>query len=332
MNDVRSALVALALSLTIPVATSAREVAACALGEADAAWVDRAIAAWRHAARDITAIARRTVPPRAVIFDARCALVGVVEGEAGAVEWRAQVHDGSIRIDGLDEFKAGVTAFATEGAGKPFVVMAAPSVWRLAAVPGGPLGLERLMIAVAVHEASHVAQFDSYMAAVTRLAKRNGLGDDFSDDTIQLRFEKNAEFAASVQAETDLLFAAAGATDDVEATRLARQARALIAARRARWFVGPDGFLSEAEDLFLTLEGSGQWAGLAWLLDPRGGAATPAAAREGFATRSRWWTQKEGLAMVLAMERIGGTAWRRDVFGPGKRTALEHLDAALALR
>ena len=329
MNRLRATLALIGILVSLASPASTRDVPHCTLGETDARWVAQAVDAWRHAALHITGIGQRTVPANAVIFDSRCVWVGAVDWNASAVEWRAETHDGSIRIEGLDEFEAGVTAFATEVAGKPFFVISTPSVWHQGGVPGGPLGLERLMIAVVLHEASHVSQFDSYMAAVTRLAKRQGLDDDFGDDSIQHRFHTNAEFSESVADETDLLFAAAGARDDAEARRLARQARALITARRARWFVGPDSYLTEAEDLFLTLEGSGQWAGYAWLLDPRGGAATLEAATTGFATRSRWWTQKEGLAIFLAVERIAGPSWRADAFGEGNRTALEHLDAAL---
>ena len=36
------------------------------------------------------------------------------------------------------------------------------------------------------------------------------------------------------------------------------------------------GSLAEAEDVWLTMEGSAQWAAYKWVVDPRGGAVPPA--------------------------------------------------------
>ncbi len=132
--------------------------------------------------------------------------------------------------------------------------------------------------------------------------------------------------------ETELLFAAAASGDDAEARRLASEARDLMLVRRARWFTGADAYLAEAENLFLGLEGSGQWAGHRWLVDRRGGRIAADAAEADFARRGKSWSQLQGLALVRAVERIGGPGWRKVAFGSGETAGLGMLEEALKRR
>lgn len=98
-------------------------------------------------------------------------------------------------------------------------------------------------------------------------------------------------------------------------------------ARAARWFVGEDVYFAEAEDIWLTFEGSGQWAGYRWLVHPSGGAVEAEAVNARF-VRNRWWSQTQGFALAMAV--IVGPRWKGHAFGDGAYTLLEMLDAALA--
>lgn len=305
---------------------------ACRLAEADQAWLDRAVDAWRFTSREITAIGG--VPNfQAVFFDGACVLTSanaLSNVSVGEVEWIAAPHDGVVRLPDGDEMPAGVTSFTSgNDEGLTFFVMSTPSVWRAAGVDGGPMALENLMVAVMLHEGSHVAQIGPYGARLGALIEENDLPESFTDDSLQHRFRDEPEFAASIARETELLTAAAAAADDAEARRLAREARALMRARSARWFVGEDAFFEEAENIWLTFEGSGQWAGYQWLVHPQGGAAAADAVNARF-VHNRWWSQTQGFALAMAVDRIVGPGWKSHAFGDGAATLLEMLDAALA--
>ncbi len=116
------------------------------------------------------------------------------------------------------------------------------------------------MVAVLLHEASHVRQTGAYGRRLGALIEKYSLPDSFNDDAVQLRFKEDPAFAASVEKETELFLAAAGAGDFAEAKRLAGEACDLMRTRQARWMIGADAYLIEAEDIWLTFEGSGQWA------------------------------------------------------------------------
>ena len=142
-----------------------------------------------------------------------------------------------------------------------------------------------------------------------------------------------ADFAASVRREIDGFLRAAVAPSDDEARTRAREARALMQARQARWYTGNDAYLVEAEDIWLSLEGSAQWAAYQWVVHPRGGAVDTAAAFASFGRRGRWWSQEEGFALFMALDRLSGESsdWKREAFGAGARTVLQMLDETLEL-
>ncbi len=246
------------------------------------------------------------------------------------VTWTATTHNGAIPLPDGDEMPAGVTSFTAGEDGVTYFVMSTPSVWRAGGVSGGPIPLEAMMVAVLLHEASHVAQVGPYGPRLGRLIEQNNLPEEFNDDSLQRRFQDNEEFAASVQRETELFRQAAVARDEAEARRLAREARDMMRARAARWFIGADVYYSEAEDIWLTFEGAGQWTGYQWLVHPAGGDVPAADVRTRF-VNGRWWSQTEGFAVVMALNRIGGD-WKSHAYGDGAQTVLEMLDTALAER
>lgn len=101
---------------------------------------------------------------------------------------------------------------------------------------------------------------------------------------------------------------------------------------RTRFFPEADGYLAPAEDIWLTMEGSAQWVGYRWLIDPRGGRLPVASALAGFGRRSKWWTQTEGFALFMALERLSPGQWQRHAFGDGKASGPDLLRAAVGAR
>lgn len=324
----RLRIVALAAALAGAACASAPAPPACALPQRDRAWVDRVLEAWRFASREITGIGG--VPgSEAIFFSADCVLrsANALDSPAGAVTWTATPHAGEVALPNGSRIPAGVTSFASSEKGVTYFVMSTPSVWQAAGVGEGPT-LETTMVAVMLHEGSHLAQIGPYGARLDALIERHRLPDSFNDNAVQDRFQANEEFAASVKEETRLFLEAASANDAGEARALASNARRLMLARQARWFVGNDAYFAQAEDLWLTFEGAGQWVGYQWLVHPRGGAERPDELMARF-TRGRHWSQTEGFAVVMALDRLAGPRWKRHAFGDGKRTVLEMLDDAL---
>ena len=332
MRSLIAALALAACATTAPVPEPAPVAATCQLAAEDRAWIDGALSAWRFTANEITGATAGSFD--AVFFDDDCVLISgnAFSAANGAdVTWLASPHTGEIQLPDGQTMPAGVTSFASAEEGRAFFVMSTPSVWRAAGVSNEALGLEAMMTAVLLHEGSHVAQFGAYGPRIAAIIEASPLSDDeISDDLIQNLFSENAEFAASVERETALLLEITQIRDNAEARRLAREARELMRARHARWFTGENAYLVEAEDTWLTLEGSGQWVAYQWLVHPSGGGIESDIAMANFAHRGRWWSQKEGIALAFAVDRLARFDWKREAFGYGRHTLVQMLDTALA--
>ena len=319
----------LAIGLAASACASAPAAPACGLPEADRVSVDRALEAWRFTSRKITGIDR--MPPyQVILFSADCVLRSanaLSSATAGGVTWTAAPHTGTVALPDGSEIRAGVISFARSDKGVSYFVTSTPSVWKAAGIHHRPAS-DTSMVAVLLHEATHVAQIPQYRERIDAVVARFPPPASFSDNSLQERFGKNAGFAASVKEETRLFLEAAAAKDDAGAERLAREARRLMRERQARWLVGDDTYLAEAEDICLTFEGAAQWTGYQWSIHPRGGAQPPAEVMARF-TRGRWWSQTEGFAIVMALDRLAGPQWKRQKFGHGARTVIEMLDDAL---
>ncbi len=316
----------------VPEATANIEKPACKLLDGDQKWLDRSVAAWRYAAKHY---GQFVVPTgaRAIIGSAECVLSSdTALFPDKTVIWNSIEGNGRIPI--IEDFTMPLSPIsqALEVNGGATFVMSAPTVWRKNEVTGGKIGIENLMTAVFIHETSHTLQQKTYMAAFSAVAKANGLPEDFNDDSIQDRFKSNKKFSSSIDSETSLLLAAARTESVSQARMLARNALSLIKARRKRHFTGKDAFMSKVEDIFYTLEGSGQWLGYQWLVDPKGGNLAVADAMDRFGSGSGFWSQAQGMALLMAVDRFDNGAWKRSAFGDGKLAGVELLEAALKPR
>lgn len=301
--------------------------AACGLSTSDEAWLAAAIAAWGRALVQ-TARARAPENLRAIIFDSSCQLTSWTAMTGGANDWTAEMHAGSVDLPGGSSLAVQVTSFAAPDGLTSFFVMAAPSVWESQNVKGGDLTLGQLTTAVLLHEASHVLQFPTYGRRISDLVAAHQLDDGFSDDTIQQKFEANEEFTGSVSREVELLMAASYAAERDDALRLVEEARQLTKKRHERWFRDELAYLSQAEDLWLTLEGSGQWLGYHWLIDRQGGGLSDEMAVKAFGLRGKSWSQRQGFAAFAALARLAPGIGEAEVFGEGERTLGALLDSA----
>lgn len=284
------------LSLAAYLALPAR--AECTMAPDDKAWVEAALTAWRVAEHELLKLDAAPLP-LIVTADTACRYEGR-PGQDGAVDWRAEAHEGAIRLPGGGDVPVGPVSFAAPASADApgFFVMTLPSVWQAAGV-NSELGLTELMDGVMLHEIMHTRQFPF----VEPLLKALNAPDDLTDDSLQARWKDDAAYVAAFEAERDALFAAAAAADDEAARAGAAEALRLMRARRDAYFTGEDDVWAAYDDIFLTMEGLGQWIAYAWVARVR-----PEMSRDALLTAVRrggkHWSQDEGLALFLVIDRL----------------------------
>jgi hypothetical protein len=286
-----------------PVIVSQPTEGACPIAQEDLRWIGDAFGAWRFAA---TTKLKFPDPrtPHIVFFDARCTYT--FEGGQGfLMQAAAAPHGGNVRIPSGEDIPVSVVSFASPGKDNSpaFFVMSLPSIWEAEGVDSA-LGIETLATGVLLHEMMHAWQFGYANPRLQALAQRYNLPDDISDDSLQAAFRDNPRYVATYREETDLLYRAAAATSDDEARRLAGTALKKMRHRRATFFKGKNERWAPLDEVFLTMEGLGQWTMYAWLTDPRGRNLDPASAQREVRRGDKHWSQEQGLALFLVIDRL----------------------------
>ena len=308
--------------------TVASSTERCEISESDHKWIDQALAAWRFAEVRELHLTPKPLPPIEV-FDDRCQYIS--ESPQKGPTWKGSIHGSTISLPDGSTVPFGVVSFAAPVAGHTdagFFVMSLPSVWHANHVQSG-LGLERLMNGVLLHEMTHTRQFYFVNPTMDRLAKVNHLSDDIGDDSLQDAFSKDPKYVAAYERERDLLYEAALAPDDAEARRIAKKALAQARARRSMWFTDKLAYWREVDEVFLTMEGLGQWTAYAWLTDPEGAHLAPTLALPEVRRKRNRWTQDEGLALFLLIDRLV-PGWQGFAFAKHPELAYELLERAVS--
>ena len=318
----RSGLLLLSGLALVAAPVSSAAAARCVMTAAEKAWVEGALAA-----SDYMMEQRLHLPherhPTMILFNERCRFEA---GPSDKPTWIGEAHSGKVRLL-KNSIDARVVAMEDTNptTGAEYFVMSLPSIWEAAKLmrPG-----DRGLTAVFLHEFSHTRQGHALKPLFDAAEAKYHPPAYFNDDSLQARFKDDPAYVAVYEKESDLLYRAAAEPDDAKARGLARQALALMEARQKRWFTGKDEMWKTYDDLFLSMEGVGQWDAYAWLSDPKGAGLTTDAAREKMRGKRRWWSQEEGLGLFLVIDRFVPN-WAAQAFGSPPALAIDLLRQAV---
>lgn len=324
-------IVALLSALTLSVAPPPPP---CRFAGEPRAWTAGALASWDRLDRERLRIGR-PVTPVITLFDEACAYTLTPDRRGdfrvGARRYRASAapHEGQIALPDGGAVPARKLAFASPMSdGRMFFIMALPAVWR--ADVAEARDWRRLSMVVFMHEFAHTQQAAGLGARIDGLLA-SGLSEDSDDDVVQDRFGDRPGYRPEWEAERDLFYRAVEAPDAATARDALALAARRMGERRARWFRDEDAIYAEADDVFLTLEGTGNWAAWMWLTDPRGGRLSAADATEFIRGGRNQWSQDQGLGLILALDRLTPD-WPALAFGPEAATGDELIARALRAR
>jgi hypothetical protein len=273
-------------------------------------WISYWLDAWKLMSRDVMHLPDAPAP-LFILYDSTCVYTTSAVSAAGApiengpklmgakLPWRALPHHGSITMPDSSSRPVALMSFtnSTKRTG-PFFVMAAPSYWPKSKGP------DFAATPVFLHEFAHTRQIRGMEKIIGPIDSTWAYPEELDDDAVQTHFQSDSVYVAAYLAERDLLYRAADAPTREDARKFAAQALSMMRDRRARWFTGDKAVFATLDNVFLSLEGSGQWAGYAWLAHPKGGNMDKKAAAAKMVGRGRFWSQDEGLGLMLALDRL----------------------------
>lgn len=241
------------------------------------------------------------------------------------IHWQKELHNDTLTLPDHSVIPVNLLSFAAEipDGNKSFFVMPLPGFWSKAGVSAKELGLENLITGVFIHEFSHSQQMQNFGKKMTAYEKQINYGIEFSDDIVQHIFEKDTTCLRMYKKEIDIFYGSVrNNTFDGNA---AKAGLSFMKQRQQMYFIGEYERLIEIENFFLTMEGLGQYSMFLWLTNPRGGKIKREIAIEGVRRGGKWWSQDEGFALFLILDKLTKPAnWARDMFG-NKTESVTHL-------
>lgn len=142
---------------------------------------------------------------------------------------------------------------------KSFFVLALPSVFR-ALAGGGQQNLDALFVGLAAHELAHTRQLVDVMTRIKKLRERHDVPIGIDDNFIQKTYSGNQQYTRLFDEERARFFRAALKDSDPGTSRqLLLEGLSIAERRRERYFTGARAVHAELEDIFLVMEGVGEW-------------------------------------------------------------------------
>ncbi|SIN95827.1 hypothetical protein [Chitinophaga niabensis] len=242
--------------------------------------------------------------------------------------WRRGPHGDTLTLPDGQRVPVGLMSFAASTPeGQSFFVMAAPAFWKAAGIESSAFTLDKMLTGVFLHEFTHTRQQKGFGRLVDSIERVHTFQEvPLSDDIVQGYFKGDSGYVRSFREEIDAFYTAAATTDKKQAKEAVRKGLALLKARQAKYFTGNREILKTLDDIFLSMEGLGQYVAVYWLMHPRGGNVKRDAAIAGFRRKRNQWSQEEGLAMFLALTRLKEKDWVKYQFNKKPRTIVELLE------
>ncbi len=242
--------------------------------------------------------------------------------------WYKKAHNGSIMLpdSAIRDVQMMIYASPTkEKEVKAFFVMPLLSFWIKEKVGDHGIGLEKLTAGVFAHEFSHTLQlgsFDKFGEYFEAYQKKHGV-ENFGDDMMQNMYEKDEKITSLYNNEFDL-FTKAGIAEKNEMMALTKKALENFHLKHELLLKRDKKDLKTLDDIWLTMEGVGQFAMYEYLINPKGGNLPADKAFK--AMKTRWWSQEEGFAMFYLLSKYKkSNVWAKYFFNSEMKTIIEVL-------
>ncbi len=239
--------------------------------------------------------------------------------------WKKDVHHGKITLPDKQIVPVGLMSFSAPLENQnAFFIMPLPAFWKTAGVESKELGLDNLITGVFLHEFSHTQQMRNFGAKMSEYEKNNVFKVEFSDDIIQDYFGKDSLYNIGFREETKLFYEAASTKEKIKQKALIQQGLTMLESRQEKYFTGENAKLKEIDNFFLTMEGLGQYSMYRWLTHTKGGNLPEEVASPGVRRGGRWWSQEEGLALFLILDKLSKpNNWSGLMFGKETVTVID---------
>lgn len=281
-------------------------------------WLEKWFGAWELIADDVFKLPRSN-PPVVLFYDNEyvytTSKISAPDGEkfngpklfGEKLPWKRTVHNDTLTLPTGQRVPVQLLTFAAPSEKKgveSFFVMAAPSFWQNAGIDSKEVGLDKMLTGIFVHEFAHTRQMNGFGSIISGFEENNKFDFIVNDDIIQNYFSDDSIYTEKFKREVNLFYKAATVENKKETIELTNQGLTILRKRHEEYLEPDKGILVKMDHVFLTMEGIGQYAIVSWLEHPKGGNVVKDVAIKATRRNKKWWSQDEGLALVLLYKRL----------------------------
>ncbi len=147
--------------------------------------------------------------------------------------------------------------------------------------------------------------------------------ETLNDEMVEQLFSKDSSYVDMYKLEHQNVFMAIKEPSLNARLKITEEILHMMAQREQQFFISEHEALIDINNLFLTMEGVGQFTMYQWLIHPKGGNLSEEIAFKG--TRTKSWVQDEGFGLALLLSNFENPrVWGNEFFGQNSNT-LTHM-------
>ncbi len=241
------------------------------------------------------------------------------------LSWKKSEHNGKITLPTGEEVPLGLMVFASpleESEQQSFFIMPLLDFWKEAGVKS-EMPYDLFLTGIFLHEFSHSQQMNGIGSKITTLSENTVFKETLNDEMVEQLFSKDSSYVNMYKLEHQKVFMAIKEPSLNARLKITEEILHMMAQREQQFFISEHEALIDINNLFLTMEGVGQFTMYQWLIHPKGGNLSEEIAFKG--TRTKSWVQDEGFGLALLLSNFENPrVWGNEFFGQNSNT-LTHM-------
>ncbi len=287
-------------------------------------WLEKWFSAWELMSEEVLDLPK-TTPPEMFFYDEKYVYTtSEISAPFGKsfngpklfgkkLPWKRQLHNDTLTIPNGQRIPIQLMTFAAPSEQKnveAFFVMAAPIFWENTGIESNEVSLDKLLTGVFLHEFGHTRQMNGIGSKITKIENNHTFKYEISDDIIQDYFINDSLYVKEYNKEINFFYSASNANTKEELHRLTKQGIDLLKERQKTYLIPENKILVEMDNIFLSMEGLGQYMIVSWLTHAKGGNYPLDIAIKATRRGGKWWSQDEGLALFIILSKMKNPNWK----------------------
>ena len=245
------------------------------------------------------------------------------------ITWRKQLHNNTLILPDSIKVPLQLMTFAAPLENGSYFIMPAPSYWKKVGLKNEVVSVDQMLNGIFVHEFAHTRQLESIIKNIIEFEQNENYDHPVNDDIVQNYFQKDSTYRLTFKQEINCFYELLNINKEKSLANYTKICLDKFKLRQKTYLLPISVNLIEMDNVFLTMEGIGQYAMMSYYMSADGGNLSFEEALKATRHNKKWWSQEEGLALLLVYEKLVGKIDWSELFIMKDTTIVELLENKL---